>query len=133
MTKARIHKARRLLELQRGLQRLEEGKIAGLKSRQAELVTLQEDLITALNADDGPQGLFVAAIVRRLRSLGDEANLLAAELERRYATMRTHTSRAKYAERRSRAYEEQHAKARAQRELLEVIERAIRSEDASLP
>lgn len=131
--KARIRKAQRLLELQRGLQRLEEGKIAGLKSRQAELATLQEDLIAALDKDDGPQGPLVLAIVRRLRSLGEESARLAEELERRYATLRAHTSRAKYAERRSRAYEEQHAKALARKELLEVIERAIRSEDASLP
>ena len=133
MMKARIRKAQRLLELQRGLQRLEEGKIAGLKSRQAELATLQEDLISALNTDDGPQGLLVVAIVRRLRSLGEETALLAEELERRYATLRTHTARAKYAERRSRTCEEQHAKAQAQKELLEVIERALRSENASLP
>jgi hypothetical protein len=131
--KARIRKAQRLLELQRGLQRIEEGKIAGLRSRQAELATLQEDLISALNADDGPQGLLVVAIVRRLKTLGEETSLLAEELERRYAVLRGHATRAKYAERRSRAYEEQHAKDRAQKELLEVIERAIRSEDASLP
>jgi hypothetical protein len=129
MTKARIHKAQRLLELQRGLQRLEEGKIAGLKSRQAELATLQEDLITALNADDGPQDCSSSPCAPR--NLGEET-ASRQELERRYATPGP-TGRAKYAERRSRAYEEQHARARAQKELLEVIERAIRSEDASLP
>jgi hypothetical protein len=133
MIRARIRKAQRLLELQRGLQRIEEAKIAGLRSRQAELVALQEDLVNALNADEGPQGLLVVAIVRRLKNLGEEAARLGEELERRYETLRGHASRAKVAERRSRTYEEQHARDRAKKELLDVIDQIIRPGNARLP
>jgi hypothetical protein len=133
MIEARMQKARRLLEVQKGLQRLEEAKIAGLRSRQAEVAVLQEELIGALNKDDGLQGLFVVAIVRRLKSLGEEATRLAEELERRSAVLRTHAGRAKWAERRSRVYEQELARARAQKELLELLERIIPPKDASLP
>jgi hypothetical protein len=133
MMRARIRKAQRLLELQRGLQRIEEAKIADVRSRQVELAALQEDLMTALNADEGPQGMLVVAIVRRLRNLGEEAARLGEELERRYATLRAHASRAKLAERRSRTYEEQHARDRAKKELLDIVDRIIRPGDARLP
>jgi LmbE family N-acetylglucosaminyl deacetylase len=133
MIRARLRKAQRLLELQQGLQRIEEAKIAAVRSRQAELAALQEDLVSALNADEGPQGLLVVAIVRRLKNLGEEAVRLGEELERRYDALRTHASRAKVAERRSRAYEEQHAKDVAKKELLDIIDRAIRAGNARLP
>lgn len=128
-----MQKARRLLEVQRGLQRLEEAKIASLRSRQAELAALQEETIGALNTDDGPHERFVTALVRRLRSLSEEAVRISEELERRSIVLRAHAGRSKCAERRSRAYEQQHARARAQKELLEVIERITRPGDASLP
>lgn len=133
MIQARLQKARRLLEVQRGLQRLEEARVAALQSRRAELAALQEELLNALNTDDAPSGLLVDAIIRRLKNLGEEAAGLAEELERRSATLREHAGRAKCAERRSRTYEQQHARAVADKELLEAIERLIRPEDASLP
>jgi hypothetical protein len=133
MMRDRIRKAQRLLELQRGLQRIEEARVADVLSRQAELAAVQEDLITALNADEAPQGMLVAAIVRRLKNLSEKAAPLAEELERRYESLRDHSSRAKVAERRSRTYEEQHARDRAKNELLDVIERILRADNASLP
>jgi hypothetical protein len=133
MIEARLQKARRLLEVQRGLQRLEEARIAALQGRRAEIAALQVELLDALNADEGPQGLLVVAIVRRLKNLDEEAARLAEELEIRSAALREHAGRAKFAERRSRTYEQQHARALADKELLEVLERLIRPKDASLP
>jgi hypothetical protein len=133
MMRDRLLKAQRLLELQRELQRIEEARIAAVLARQAELAAIQDDLIAALNADEAPQGVLVAAIVRRMKSLGEEAAQLGEELERRYEALRTHASRAKVAERRSRSYEEQHARERAKSELLDVIERILHPGDASLP
>jgi hypothetical protein len=129
----RLRKARRLLDVQRGLQRLEEARIAALQGRKAELSALQEELLGALNAEGGPSGLLVDAIVRRLKHLDQEAAGLGEELKRRAAALQEQAGRAKFAERRSRDYEQQHARALADKELLEVIERLIGSEDASLP
>lgn len=133
MIEARMRKAQRLLKVQKDLQRLEERKVAALQGRQAELAAQQDEIIRSLNADDGLKELFIAAIVRRLKRLGDEASLVAQELERRSATLRMHAGRAKVVERRSRAYEEQHARALAQKELMDVIERFLKPDDASLP
>jgi hypothetical protein len=133
MIEVRLKKARRLLELNTSLQRLEEQRIAGLRSRQAELAALQEEVAGSLNADDGLRGLFVPLIVRRLKSLGEESARLAEELERRSRALGVLARRTKHAERLSRTYEQQHARIRAEKELLDVIERIARPEDASLP
>lgn len=128
MIEARMQKAQRLLKIQRDLQRLEEGKVAVLRGRQAELAALQEEILGALNDDHGLQGLYVNAIVRRLKSLSEESARVEEELESRSAALRAHAGRAKCAERRSRAYEQEHAKASARKELLDVIERCIKPE-----
>jgi hypothetical protein len=133
MTQARVQKSRRLLELQRSLQRLEEGKIAGLRGRQSELASLQEELVNTLNTEEGLRGLFVPMIVRRLQSLGDESGRLSEELERRLRTLQTLAGRTKCAERRSRSHEEDFARKQAEKELLEIIERLAGPKDASLP
>ena len=133
MTEARMRKAQRLHDVQKGLQRLEEGRISVLRSRQAEIASLQEEIIGSLNSDGQIQDVLVSAIVRRLKSLSEESIRLAAELERRYQALRTIAPRTKCAERLSNTYEQQHARASAEKELRDIIERIAHSEYASLP
>lgn len=133
MTRARLYKTRRLLAVQREMQRLEEVRVAGLSRQQAELAAEQEELVAALNADEALQGLFIGAMARRLKSLNEAEMRIEKELEQRRAVLRVQAGRTKYAERKAVASEEQDARARAQKELLEVIERAVRPGDASLP
>lgn len=133
MIEARMQKARRLLEIHRNMQRLEEVKVASLRSREAELAAMQEDIVTALNSGEGLQGMFVPMIVRRLKSLGEEAARVAQELAARLRSLQTIAGRTKLAERRSRGYEQELAKSRAEKELIEIIERIARGDDASLP
>jgi len=133
MLKARMQKARRLLDLHRDLQRLEEERIAGLRRRQAELAAEEQEAINSLNNDAELQGLFVPVIVKRLTSLGDQAKRLSEEIERRTRALRALAARTKSAERLSRSYEQQHTRAEAQKELLDIIERITQPKDASLP
>jgi len=133
MTGARLQKAQRLHDVQKGLQRLEEERIAGLRNRQAELVALQEEIVGSLNADERIQDLLVPVIVRRLKSLSAESTRLAAELERRFQALRMIASRTKCAERLSHTCEQQHARALAEKELRDIIERIAQCDYASLP
>ena len=133
MTEARMRKAQRLHDVQKGLQRLEEGRISVLRSRQAEIASLQEEIIGSLNSDGQIQDVLVSAIVRRLKALSEESIRLAAELERCYQALRTIAPRTKCAERLSNTYEQQHARASAEKELRDIIERIAHSEYASLP
>jgi asparagine synthetase B (glutamine-hydrolysing) len=128
-----MRKAQRLHNVQKSLQRLEEDRISVLQSRQAELASLQEEIVGALNTDEAVQDLLVSAIVRRLKSLNEESMRLAAELERRYQALRTIAPRTKCAERLSNTYEQQHERALAEKELRDIIERIAHSEYASLP
>lgn len=133
MIKARLLKARRLLDLHKSLQRIEEECIAGLKSRQAELAAQQEEMIGSLSGNDGLHGAFMPVIVRRLKLLSEEATRIGEEIERRTRGLQALGARTKYAERMSRTYEQQQTKARAEKELLDIIERSARPDDASLP
>jgi len=133
MIKARMEKAKRLLDLSRDLQRLEEDRLVRLRNRQAEIATQQEELVGSLNSDGGLQGLLMPVIVRRLKALGDEAVLVEQDIERRASALRGLATRTKYAERLSRGYEQQNKRMEAQRDLLDVIERILRNDNASLP
>jgi hypothetical protein len=133
MAETRMRRARRLLEVQEQLKRLEEARVAGLQLRQSEIAALHEELVSALNRDDGPSGLMVTAIVRRLKSLNEETSRNVEELNRRMAELQIHAGRAKWAERRFRDYEQQVNRIRTQKELLDLIERIITPKDASLP
>lgn len=133
MVKSRLQKAKRLLDVQRSLQRLEEERVAGLKGRQSDLAARQEEVVGALSEDEGLQGLFTPVIVRRLKSLGEETVRVTEELERRSKSLLTLAARRKYAERLVRAYQQQHSRAVADKELIDVIERLLRVDDASLP
>lgn len=133
MTRARMQKAKRILDVQRGLKRLEEERVAGLRGRQSELAAMQEEIVSALNGDDRLQGLFTPVIVRRLQSLGEETARITEELERRSQSLRALATRTRFAERLVRTYERQHTRAVADKELLDIIERLARIDDASLP
>lgn len=133
MVKSRLQKAKRLLDVQRSLQRLEEERVAGLKVRQSDLAARQEEVVGALSEDEGLQGLFTPVIVRRLKSLGEETVRVSEELERRSKSLLTLATRRKHAERLVRAYQQQHSRAVADKELIDVIERLLRVDDASLP
>ena len=133
MVETRMERARRLLQVQEQLKRLEEARVAGLQLRQSEIAALQEELVSALNRDDGPSGLMVTAIVRRLKSLNEETSRNVEELNGRMAELQIHAGRAKWAERRFRDYEQQVNRIRTQKELLDLIERIITPKDASLP
>ena len=133
MIKARLEKAKRLLDLSCDLQRLEEERLARLRNRQAEIATQQEELVGSLNSDASLQGLLMPVIVRRLKGLGDEATLVEQDIERRTSALRGLATRTKYAERLSRNYQQQHTRIEGEKELLDVIERILRTDGARLP
>jgi hypothetical protein len=133
MTQARLRKAKRLLEVQREMQRLEEGRVAALRARQGEIATEQEEIVAALNADEALQGLFVAATARRLKRLSEEETRVTQDVEQRTAALRTQAGRTRYAEKQAEACERELEAAAAKNDLLEIIERSVRAKDASLP
>jgi len=133
MVKARLEKAKRLLDLSRDLQRLEEDRLVQLRNRKAEIAVQQEELIGSLDSDTSLQGLLMPVIVRRLKGLGEEAMLVEQDIERRTSSLRSLATRTKYAERLSRNYQQQHTRMEGEKELLDVIERVLRTTGARLP
>jgi len=68
-------KIRRILHLQRQLHRLSQWRLSELQGQEAAIQDKQRDLIGALNGDGRLQGLFVAAMAKRLTSLAGEVPL----------------------------------------------------------
>jgi hypothetical protein len=133
MIAARKRKAQRLLDVQQDLQRLEEMRVAGLKSRQNEIAVAREELAVTLNGDESLREIALPMIVKRLKLLGEESVRVDTEIHRRSQMLLALAGRTKQAERLLRALEQQHERAMSDKELLDMIERALRSDDASLP
>lgn len=72
MAQDRLQRVRRILAVQEQLHKVEQYRLAEAQQHLAHLVQDQHALISSLNAEDGLQGLFMDATVRRLKSLADQ-------------------------------------------------------------
>jgi len=129
MVKQRLKKAKRLHDVQESLQQIEEERILRLRARKDDIARQQADIVNALSADAGLERLYVG----RLKSLSEEATRVDKEIEFRSRTLLAIATRTKFAERLVRTYEQQDAKVDAEKQLLDIIDRIARGDDASLP
>ena len=129
MVKQRLKKAKRLHDVQESLQQIEEERILRLRARKDDIARQQADIVSALSADAGLERLYVG----RLKSLSEEATRVDKEIEFRSRTLLAIATRTKFAERLVRTYEQQDAKVDAEKQLLDIIDRIARGDDASLP
>lgn len=86
MAQDRLQRVQRILDVQEQLHKVEQYRLAEVQQHLAHLVQDQQSLISSLNAEDGLQGLFIDAAVRRLRSLAEQeqaTSLTQHEQERR--------------------------------------------------
>lgn len=128
----RAQGAKRMLEVQRQLHRLEELKFAQLQQRLAKLEQEQLELSRALSEDGALHGLFVDMTVRRLLLLRQEAARLMPEYEAQAKRLIEHTGRVKTAERLADDLAIELRRHRERLELEEVLERRVGAPDASL-
>ena len=97
--------------VQQQLYRIEEWKLADLERSLERLEASQRDVIGALNEDDALQGLFIDAMARRLRSLGEEASRVGQQRDEQSARLLEHGARKVCAERLAEAVDRQVAQA----------------------
>ncbi|WP_072370950.1 hypothetical protein [Hyphomicrobium sp. NDB2Meth4] len=129
MIKQRLKKAKRLHDVQESLQQIEEERIARLRARKDDIARQQSEIVSALSADAGLERLYVG----RLKSLSEESTRIDKEIEFRSRTLLAIATRTKFAERLVRNYAQQDAKVDAEKQLLDIIDRIARGDDASLP
>jgi hypothetical protein len=122
---AQARKIHRILAVQQQLYRIEEWKLADLERTLERLEVSQREVIGALNEDDALQGLFIDAMARRLRSLGEEASRVGQERDEQSARLLEHGARKVCAERLAEAADRQAAQATDKMQLLDVIERFV--------
>ena len=129
MIRQRLKKAKRLHDVQESLQQIEEERIARLRARKDDIARQQSDIVSALSDDAGLERLYVG----RLKSLSEEATRIDKEIEFRSRALLAIATRTKFAERLVRNYTQQDAKVDAEKQLLDIIDRIARGDDASLP
>jgi hypothetical protein len=96
---SRAEKTRRIVAVQKQLQRIEDWKMLELKRRLRELEASQEDMIKAQSDEDIIRGELVELAVRRLRSLVRETGQVSAEKDVQAARVLDQASKLKLAER----------------------------------
>jgi hypothetical protein len=129
----RLLSARRILSVQRQLQRQEERKLADLQRREAAARTEQEEIIRSLNEKEVLHGLFVFAMAKRMRSLDEQVAALEREKQGTVRRLMEQARKRKRAETLFESVNDAWRREADKRELLEVIERAAGKPDASLP
>ena len=122
---AQSRKIHRILSVQQQLYRIEEWKLADLERTLERLEASQQDVIRALNEDDALQGLFIDAMARRLRSLGEEASRVGQDRDAQSARLLEHGARKICAERLTEAVDREVVRAADKKQLLDTIERFV--------
>jgi hypothetical protein len=122
---AQARKIHRILAVQQQLYRIEEWKLADLERTLEGLEVSQREVIGALNEDDALQGLFLDAMARRLRSLGEDASRVGQQRDEQSARLLEHGARKVCAERLAETLGRELARAADKTQLLDVIERFV--------
>jgi hypothetical protein len=120
---ARAHKVHRILSVQQQLHRIEQYRLAELRSRLEQLDADQQALIAALNEDDALQGLFIDGTARRLKSVSEVASRTAEETEAQAIRLLEQSGRLACAERLAEAADLDALRAGERKALTEAIER----------
>jgi hypothetical protein len=118
----RIDKAKRIVAVQKQLQRIEDWKMVELQRRLTELEASQEATIRAMSEEDIIQGELVELAVRRLRSLVRETGEVTVEKEAQATRVLDQTSKLKLAERLQGAAAREDARVTGQKQLADIIE-----------
>jgi hypothetical protein len=130
-TAARERKIKRILALQRQLHRLSQWRLGELQRQEDAIQGKQRDLIGALNDDGRLQGLFVAAMAKRLSSLADEETRLAGLKKVQKEDVWAHARRVRQSERLADLLAVTRRRDTEKKERDDISERAATRPDAS--
>ena len=130
-TAARERKIKRILALQRQLHRLSQWRLGELQRQEDAIQGKQRDLIGALNDDGRLQGLFVAAMAKRLSSLADEGARVAGLKKVQTEDVWAHARRVRQSERLADVLSVARRRDNEKKEREDLTERVAARPDAS--
>jgi hypothetical protein len=129
----RVKSLRRILAVQRDMQRLAEWKLAVLQGKEADLQKDQERLVTYLDENHSFTPAYARNIAERLRLLAAARQKVAAEKQLQAEHLLEQTRRLGQTERRVEAAVEVLRRLDERKELTEVIEAQVNRKQASFP
>jgi hypothetical protein len=130
---ARLKSLRRILAVQKDLQRLAEWKLATLQRKEADLQKDQERLVTYLDEDHSFTPAYAKTISDRLRTLAGERQRAAVEKQIQAERVLDQTRRLGQTERRVDTAAALLRRIEERQDLAEVIEAQVNRKQASLP
>jgi hypothetical protein len=130
---ARLKSLRRILAVQKDLQRLAEWKLATLQRKEADLQKDQERLVTYLDEDHSFTPTYAKTIADRLRTLAVERQRAAVEKQIQAERVLDQTRRLGQTERRVDTAAALLRRIEERQDLAEVIEAQVNRKQASLP
>jgi hypothetical protein len=119
---SRAEKTRRIVQVQKQLQRIEDWKMLELKRRLLELEASQKEMIKAQSDDDILRNGLVELAVHRMRALVREAGQVDAERETQTTRVLQQASKLKLAERLEGEAVRQAERIIGRKQLAEIIE-----------
>ncbi len=128
----RVKSLKRILEVQRHLHSLEELKFARLKQQVTRCQSEQSALTEALSDEGALHGLFLDVTVRRIKSLQQEENRLAPELDAQARVLVEHGGRMRNSERLSEELAVELRRVEEREELEQLLEAGFALRSASL-
>lgn len=130
---ARLRSIGRVVEVQRELRRAAERRRIQAERTLAELEERRRDLVRFLSDEHAFAGLFASSLAVRLRTLSSEIEDARRVVAAEAAIVLREAGRAKRAERIMEAVAEEARRHAERRELLSIVEEAVRRADASPP
>jgi hypothetical protein len=130
---ARLKSLRRILAVQKDLQRLAEWKLATLQRKEADLQKDQERLVTYLDEDHSFTPTYAKTIADRLRALAADRQRAAVEKQIQAERVLDQTRRLGQTERRVDTAAALLRRIEERQDLAEVIEAQVNRKQASLP
>lgn len=118
----RAENFRRVLDIQKQLQRAAEWRLHKLREEEHRLELAQQDLVAALSREDKLSMWLAPTMTRRLGSLAAEADNVAAAGERQAELVLEQTGRLKLAERLERALGKEQERAQEKSSLTDLVD-----------
>jgi hypothetical protein len=127
----RVKSLKRILEVQRHLHSMEELKYARLKQAITRCQGEQRELSGALSDDDALHGLFMDVTVRRLKSLQQEEQRLAPQVDAQARVLTAHGGRLRNSERLAEELQVEMRRVEEREELERLLETGLALRRAS--
>jgi hypothetical protein len=131
--KKRLESIRRIVQLKEQQCLSVEWALARLEREEQDLLSEQDAMLAALNAEQPLHGLFVEAMAKHLRAIARRLDAVRERKDAKRAQLKLQKGQLRHSERIRSGVENTHERLLENKELMEIVEAAAARGRASLP